>query len=199
MRDILYDAAVTYDKFKNTFYNIILGRKGKSYTIKLHFPADAFFHLSGLQHLKDLTFPSTNKERIYKEILKRKITIDDIKKSVFYEKWFIEERLNNFTYLEDLLDSNTVRYLINQKQYMRYSDIKADYLCERAILTDIFYLFIVKEMNLRDSNICKGCSLLKKHNTDYTNGTAKTTTLLIEKINNGSTSVIYKNPSFKQI
>lgn len=152
-----------------------------------------------MQHLKDLTFPSTNKERIYKEILKRKITIDDIKKSVFYEKWFIEERLNNFTYLEDLLDSNTVRYLINQKQYMSYSDIKADYLCERTILTDIFYLFIVKENNAIDSNVCKGCSFLRKHRTDYTNGTAKTTTLLIEKNSNGYTSVIYKNPYFKQI
>lgn len=83
MSDILYGAAIEYKKLNDTIYKIILGRKGKS-----------FYHLAGLQHLKDITFPSTNKERIYKEILKKRVTIDNIKKSIFYSEAFIEERMN---------------------------------------------------------------------------------------------------------
>ena len=71
MSDILYDAAMEYKKLERTVYRIIVGRKGYSYPIMLHFPPESFFHLAGLQHLTDLTYPSTNKERIYKEILKK--------------------------------------------------------------------------------------------------------------------------------
>ena len=71
MSDILYDAAMEYKKLERTVYRIIVGRKGYSYPIMLHFPPESFFHLAGLQHLTDLTYPSTNKERIYKEISKK--------------------------------------------------------------------------------------------------------------------------------
>ena len=40
---------------------------------------------------------------------------------------------------------------------------------------------------------------LKKHKTDYTNGTAKTTVLLIEKIYEENTEEIYRSPSYKDI
>lgn len=99
MTDILYEAALEYQKLKNTIYNIILGRKGDAYYIKLHFPPEAFFHLTGLQHLSDLTFPSSNKERIYKEILRKKFTLEHIKKSVFCEEYHIEERIAYLRFL----------------------------------------------------------------------------------------------------
>ena len=83
MADILYDAAIRYKQLENTIYKIVVGRKGKAYTIQLHFPPESFFHLAGLQHLTDITFPSKNKERIYKEILKHKVTLQDIQKSIF--------------------------------------------------------------------------------------------------------------------
>ncbi|MCM1057128.1 MAG: PBECR4 domain-containing protein [Firmicutes bacterium] len=68
-KNMLYDAAVKYGKLLTKGYHIILGRKGKEYHIQLRFPYDSFFHLVGLQHLTDLTYPSKNKERIYKEII----------------------------------------------------------------------------------------------------------------------------------
>lgn len=116
MSDILYDAAIEYQRLKNTVYKIVVGRKGKAYTIQLHFPPESFFHLAGLQHLSDITFPSTNKERIYKEILNRNFGINDIQKSTFFDKCYVEERLKDFYYLERMLDSNTVTYLINEKK-----------------------------------------------------------------------------------
>ena len=130
MADILYDAAVEYQKLRGVIYKIVIGRKNQSYDINLHFPPESFFHLAGLQHLKDITFPSTNKERIYKEILSKNFTIDDINTSVFYDKWFVEERLSDFKFLQDMIESNSFYYKINARRYIQYTDIKADYLCE---------------------------------------------------------------------
>lgn len=108
MSDILYNAAIEYKKLEKTVYKIIVGRKGCSYSIMLHFPPESFFHLAGLQHLTDLTYPSTNKERIYKEILKKKFTVKDIEKSIFYSRWFVEERLNSFNYLKDMIEGDSI-------------------------------------------------------------------------------------------
>lgn len=65
-QDILYKAARKYSDLKNIAYEIVLGRKGITYELLLHFPYESFFHLTGIQHLTDLKFTSTNKERIFR-------------------------------------------------------------------------------------------------------------------------------------
>lgn len=186
MADILYEAAVAYNRLKNIVYEIILGRKGKSYTIRLHFPAESFFHLAGLQHLTDITYPSTNKERIFKEILAKRFTYESISSSVFLRENFVDERIQNMYLLEIIFDSNTVSYLINHNEYKKYTSIKADYLFEyKNIECDVFYFFsFIERMRPRFQNECKGCSYFKKHETDFTKGTSKTTVLMITKIEN---------------
>ena len=72
-----------------------------------------FFHLVGLQHLKDVTFPSQNRERIFKEIISGNITIDMIKDSEFYEECDVETRFTNLYRLETMLDSSRVLFYIN--------------------------------------------------------------------------------------
>lgn len=199
MSDILYDAAVEYKKLRNIIYKIVLGKKGKSYTIQLHFPPESFFHLAGLQHLTDITFPSQNKERIYKEILMQKFSMQDIEKSIFFEECYIKERLENFYYLEKMLDSNAVTYLINKNRYRQYTRINADYLCEYDVNANIIYLFLILvRSSSKFANECKGCSLFTKHDTDYTDGTIKTTTLLIEKQIDKNIVQVFKNTAYKE-
>lgn len=199
MSNILLDAAIEYRKLKDVRYKIVLGRKGKTYHIMLHFSAESFYHLAGLQHLKDITFPSKNKERIYKEIIKEKITEETICKSVFYEKCFIEERLKEILLLKEMIESNSIYYLINANRYRGYTDIRADYLCQYEKVGMIYYLFlIIEKRNPLFLNECKCCSLFMKHDTDYTYGAAKTTVLLIEKIDNGNKEVIYRNPTYDE-
>lgn len=199
MSDLLYNAAVEYQRLQNVVYKIIVGRKGKSYTLQLHFPPESFFHLTGLQHLTDITFPSTNKDRIYKEILSQKFGIRDIRKSIFFDKWYIEERLNNIYYLEKMLDSNSVTYLINGKRYTQYTSIRADYLCKYNMDENILYLFVVRERKFpKFLNECKGCSLFTKHYVDYTIGAARTTTLLIEKQTDTDIIQVFRNPAYKE-
>lgn len=200
MGDLLYNAACEYKKLENVSYEIFLGRKGQLYKLLLHFPYDAFYHLIGLQHLQDITYSSTNKERIFKDILRGKLKYEVIRKSIFFEENYIEERISNLPLLEMMLDSNRLTYLINGKEYKKYTRIQADYLFEyKGEELDIFYFFAIKDKLPK----YKGCSFFKKHNMDYTAGTSRTTVLKIVKtIDNGNGNVVkeelYKNSSYKE-
>lgn len=101
--------------------------------------------------------------------------------------------------LEKMLDSNSVTYLINSKRYIRYTSISADYLCEHHMDASVLYLFVVRERRTpKFPNECKGCSLFTKHKVDYTNGAAKTTTLLIEKQMESDVIQVFRNPAYKE-
>lgn len=134
MSDILYDAAKNYSSLLDKGYHIVLGRKGRIYEINLRFDMEDFFHLAGLQHLKDVTFPSQNRERIFKEIISGNITIDMIKDSEFYEECDVETRFTNLYRLETMLDSSRVLFYINHNAYKKYTRIVADYLCRFIVL-----------------------------------------------------------------
>lgn len=197
MGDLLYNAALQFEKLKNIKYRIIVGRKGYSYEIILHFPYDSFFHLCGLQHLTDITFPSTNKERLYKEIHEGRLSLADIQHSIYYHKWFIEERMQCVSRIAELIESNAMVYLINNKEYIRYTNIKADFLCVGTVDGETIYLYLVYEYWYRKfDHEYKCCSMFKKHKDDYTRMTSKTTTLLVEKITDSKTEEIYRNPVY---
>ena len=206
MADLLYEVALEFKKLTHTGYRIVLGRQGKSFELQVRFPRNSFFHLTGLQHLEDITFSSTNKERIYKDILQKKLTFIDIEKSVFFKNFFIQERLSHLKYLEEILDSAQLVFLINPREYLKYTKIYANYLCVYALPNnkiDTLYLFLVKDVHSKVDNACKACSFFKKHDTDYTRGTAQAKLLLSEKILNLGTPLekrmeIYRNPIYKE-
>lgn len=205
MRDILYDAAVEYGNMLTKGYHIVLGRKQKVYHLQLRFLKEAFYHLTGMQHLTDITFPTKNKERIYKDILAGKITEESLRKSVFFAQYRIEERIICLSRLEELLDSCDVMFLINHKEYMRYTRIYADYLCEYRLPEDnaeCLYFFVIKIDSGRLENTCYGCSFFKKHNVNFRRGTSEAKLLLNEKIINIGTASesimeIYRHPAYK--
>ena len=207
MEDILYTAALEYEKLLAKGYHILLGRKCKIYILNLRFKKADFFHLAGLQHLTDITFSSKNKERIFKNILSRKISNEMLKKSVFYEKFCIEERIANLKRLEEMLDSNQFMFLINHKEYLKYTKIYADYLCEYFLpenQKECLYFFTVKVLNPVILNEVAGCSFFKKHEIDYTKGTSETKLLLNQKLLNYGTSQekcieLYRHPKYKEI
>lgn len=204
--DLLHSAAVKYGKLLTIGYHIILGRKGREYHIQLRFPYDSFFHLIGLQHLTDLTYPSKNKERIYKEIIDENLTYETISKSQYFEDFYIKERIEYLDYLESMLDSCELTFLINPKEYARYTKIKANFLFEHDFMLEepmILYLFLVKESSPQTCNECKGCSFFKKHEIDFRRGASQTTVLLVEKYKNVDTvdqegKVLFRNPSYRE-
>ena len=58
--DLLWNAAVIYGELNNVGYSILLGRKKQMYQLDICFPYESFYHLAGLQHLPDITYPSKN-------------------------------------------------------------------------------------------------------------------------------------------
>lgn len=158
----LYVAAIEYGRLSSVGYHIVLGRKKKEYHIQLRFPYDSFFHLVGLQHLTDITYPSTNKERIYKEIIGKNLTYETISKSQYFDEFYIKERIEYLACLENVLDSCELAFLINPKEYAKYTKIKADFLFEHNALEEALalYLFVVRESlpqirNVMVRQICK--------------------------------------------
>lgn len=204
MTDLLLEAAQKYKSLSNVVYRIILGRKRICYEILLRFPEESFYHLAGLQHLTDITFPSKNKQRIFKEILKGNVSTDTLKKSVFYEDYFIEERLTCLCSIEEMLDTGGQFYSIIPQKISRYSSIRADFLFEYTPLSSsITYAFLIFEGSNSNVNEYRLCSLFQKHSQDLTLGAAKTTLLYMEKITNDDSNniqqiVLYHNPSFKE-
>ncbi len=199
MSDILYDAAVAYQNLQDVIYRITLGRKGNLYQINLHFPGESFYHLTGIQHLTDITFSSFNKERLYKMILQKKITIEDIKRSIYFEEYQIEDRLVRLRKLESMIESNAVTYRINPKVYRQYTTIQADYVCEINQESAVAYLFLVYEkMNPKFEDACRCCSFFKKIRVDFTRGTSKMTTLLIQKQRGEHVKELYRKSTYTE-
>jgi hypothetical protein len=201
--DILYDASIEYSKLLNKGYHIILGRKNIQYEINLRFDRDDFFHLVGLQHLTDVTFPTQNRERIFKDILSKKINIGTIRNSVFYKECDVETRITNLYRLEDMLDSSKMLFYINHKEYMKYTRIVADYLCEFVDTAGVYYFFMIKSKYPKVDFEYGGCSFFKKGVTDFRVGTAETKILLNEKIvdigtNNERIIELYRNSNYEK-
>jgi hypothetical protein len=204
LEDILYDAAIEYSKLLDKGYHIILGRKNIQYEINLRFDKDDFFHLVGLQHLTDVTFPSQNRERIFKDIVSKKINIETIKSSAFYKECDVETRITNLYRIEDMLDSSKMLFYINHKEYMKYTRIVADYLCEFVDTADVFYYFMIKSKYHKVDFEYSGCSFFKKGVTDFRIGTSETKILLKEKIvgigtENEIITELYRNPNYKVV
>lgn len=110
MSDILTKAALDYNQLKSTMYEIVLGRKGRIYTIMLHFPSETFYHLAGLQHLR--------------------------------------ERILYLSLIPTMIENNSVTYLINRNEYVKYTSIQADYLFEYPHENNfIMYFFVIYEGN----------------------------------------------------
>jgi hypothetical protein len=100
-----------------------------------------------------------------------------------------------------MLDSSRMLFYINNKEYMKYTRIVADYLCEYADETGTFYFFMIKTKYPKVDLEYGGCSFFKKDNTDFRIGTAETKILLNEKISKIGTdneiiTELYKNPNY---
>ncbi len=203
MSDILYEAAVNYQELINIEYYIVLGRKNKEYHIHLKFLEESFHHLIGLQHLTDIHFPTTNKKRIYKEILSKRINIKKIQKSEFYSKYNIENRINNLVYLSKMLEEADALFRINNKVYAQYTNIKADYLCQYINNSHNKTLMLFIKEDKKDKEY-RGVSFFQKDKRDYTYGTSQAKLLLNIRISNNieegkSYEEIYRNPRYDAI
>lgn len=138
MRNVL-DCINAFIPLLSTEYELVLGRKGVSVTLRISFDKKDCFHLMGLQYLVDRPELSRDRGRVFDEIADGTITIEKIESSDFYNK--IEQRVHFLPLLEQMIDSNDTVFKYNKKANM-YSMIEADYLMENNVESRNLFLFL---------------------------------------------------------
>lgn len=100
-----------YDFFLDTEYELVLGRKGKSKSLRVTFDKTCWFHVGGIHYLDDIDINQNRRsvETFYDEIMDGLITEDYFKKSERYKD--ITERLE--------LLSRHIQYIISVQKLMR--------------------------------------------------------------------------------
>ena len=154
MRNVL-DCINAFIPLLSTEYELVLGRKGVSVTLRISFDKKDCFHLMGLQYLVDRPELSRDRGRVFDEIADGTITIEKIESSDFY---------------------NTV-FKYNKKANM-YSMIEADYLMENNVESRNLFLFLSNDEG--DNYFCR--SFFPEEKMDYSKNQASWTLLYKKKI-----------------
>lgn len=149
MRNVL-DCINAFIPLLSTEYELVLGRKGVSVTLRISFDKKDCFHLMGLQYLVDRPELSRDRGRVFDEIADGTITIEKIESSDFYNK--IEQRVHFLPLLEQMIDSNDTVFKYNKKANM-YSMIEADYLMENNVESRNLFLFLSNDEG--DNYFCR--------------------------------------------
>jgi hypothetical protein len=185
MRNI-YDCVESYIPLLNTEYEIILGRKGIAVTINLAFDKKDCYHLMGLQYLIDRPELNRDRGKIFDQIQKHIITIEQVETSTFYDR--IKDRINFMPLLELIIDDNETVFKYNQSE-SAFSMIRADYLMKNNIEEHTLFLFLSKGKN--NKYFCR--SFFPKDKYDYTKNQASWTLLHKKKINtlDGTEQILY--------
>ena len=111
MRNVL-DCINVFIPLLSTEYELVLGRKGVSVTLRISFDKKDCFHLMGLQYLVDRPELSRDRGRVFDEIADGTITIEKIESSDFYNK--IEQKVHFLPLLEQMIDSNDTVFKYNK-------------------------------------------------------------------------------------
>ena len=81
----IIDAQNAFSKLLDIEYEFILGRKGKSVVLRVEFQKLHFFHLAGLQYLRDLPRLAIPAEEVYNQ-LEEALSESDLNMTAYQEK-----------------------------------------------------------------------------------------------------------------
>lgn len=191
-------AAQAWLNLIGTEYEIVTGRKGKKYTIKLDFEAADFPHLAGMQYARDVDFnlrPSEYYgEKLIPALVDGKLDGTRIEKSRNWSK--IEGRLKAIINLQKTLESNFAIALFDSSRVKgTNSRIDADYLIKNTDTGETYFVFIDEDKNQRQ--YCK--SAFEQDSIDFMDNQQKLTVLKNTKYQDGLDVVLYVHPKFKSV
>lgn len=187
--DILKRCAENYNNMLNIDYDIVLGKRGRELSYKLVFRKIDFRHLVGLHYLKDIMSFRGDRERLFDNIISGKIATDTITKSAYY--YYIEDRINLVTGLENFIDSNDLIFKFYANKVTGCSRIEADIMMQNA--DSLLFLALI------DDSGQLYCKSAFTNQTDLYSKNQEKLTLLKKVKNNHSTNeklVLYTNPRY---
>ncbi|MEE3313442.1 MAG: PBECR4 domain-containing protein [Treponema sp.] len=191
MSDIL-TAQKAFSKLLDIEYEFILGRKNKQITLRIEFQKMHFFHIAGLQHLKDLPRLAYSADEIFSQLETGQISVSYIESSKNYDS--IRERVNYLPELERIFDSNDTIFKYNPT-LQAFSVIEADFLLKNEINRIPIFAFLSK--NKDGKYFCK--SFFPDIKKDYAERQTKWTVLFKKKISksSGVESILYRHKNFE--
>lgn len=189
-------AAEAWLELVGTEYEIITGRKGKQYTIKLDFDAADFPHLVGMQYASDVDFGLRSSEyygaKLIPALVDGKLDGTKIEKSRNWSK--IEGRLKAIINLQKTLDSHFAISLFDPRNVRGiHSKIDADFVIKNPDTGETYFVFISEDNNHRQ--YCK--SAFAQEDIDFMDNQQKLTVLQNTKRINESATVLFTHPNYK--
>lgn len=191
LSDILI-AQNAFSKLLDIEYEFILGRKNKIISLVVEFQKFHFFHIAGLQHLRDLPRLSISAEEVYNQLESGKISVDYIESSNKYDS--IRERIKYLPQMEQIFDSNDTIFKYNPV-LQTFSVIEADFLLKNVVNKTPVFAFLSKGSN--EKYFCR--SFFPDNKKDYADKQTKWTVLLKKKnrkAENKST-ILYRHKGFE--
>ena len=181
-------------------YEFHVSENRKIKKIYLSFSDKDFFHLAGLQHLKDIALPR-NRNKTISDILSGKIDEDTLKKSKYYanlqkQERAIEMRIEELQYLQQYLDTDNIIKIFSLKESPRLqSDIDAEYVIESKLLDRKSVYIFLKERKEKKGWYCV-VSFFVKGKLMY--GGRKLYWMLKRKYDQDKMSLLYQHPNYKE-
>lgn len=191
MANIL-DAQKAFSKLLDIEYQFVLGRKDKTVTLTIEFQKYHFFHLAGLQYLKDLPGLFIPAEKVYNQIESGQLPVSYIESSNNYN--YVKGRVEYLPSLEYIFNSNDTIFKYNP-ELQAFSVIEADFLLRNEINKVPIFVFLSKDKN--EKYFCK--TFFPQEKKDYTERQTKWTVLFKKKIvkSTNTETVLYKNKNFE--
>ncbi len=140
----IVDAQNAFAKLLDIEYQFVLGRKDKTVSLTIEFQKYHFFHLAGLQYLKDLPRLFIPAEGVYNQIESGQLPVSYIESSNNYN--YIKGRVEYLSSLEYIFDSNDTIFKYNPK-LQAFSVIEADFLLRNEINKVPIFVFLSKDKN----------------------------------------------------
>lgn len=198
--DVLQYCAQKYADLCNYTYDCTIARKNTSSTLCFTFSPYEFRHLAGLHRLENPRLRS-NSERILKEILNGKITLETLRRSANWaeEQDTILLRLDALSKLEVLMDEFLLIFGFSSEKLIAakppiHTRIEADYLIKFQLENGMTFFFSVRH---RDT-YC-GRSIFINNTCDYSAGQTRFTLLEKKKTHlpTGKTVLLYQRETQK--
>lgn len=170
--DKIYEAAAKYVALSRYEYKFILSRNRKLLELRVDFRDEDFYHLTGLQYLKDIDIPRNRKKTLDDIIYKKRITDSRLENSRFYVNPVpdkdIQSRINSLRFLEEYIDTdNIIRVFSTRNQPHMASLINADYIIESQFKGDSDTVYIFLKHREENPEYCCVVSFFKKDKAVY--------------------------------
>ena len=187
--------AEAFERLLNVEYYFCLAYKGKGFEVKVRFAEEYFHHLEGIGQLRDLKIHSESGNVTFDKALDGLITQAQLEKSNFFERSFVQNKIDYLHLLERAFDENRVVFRFRKDQSGK-SKIESELFLNTLVDNEDIYVYLDMVDGSENEYFCR--SFIANPNYDRTIGQVKLTTLWQEKrdLCSGTSQVIYQYKDF---